>query len=82
MAMVFKVDTIEEFAVMEGNAGMSPLDYHIGDTAFSLMEKVRSGTVQTTTITRDGDAVHSRNTVISGKVMPSQYVGKCSTSIK
>ncbi len=50
---------------MEGNLGIVDVDLHIGDEAFTFMEKPASGIVQTTTVTRDGLAVHSRNTFFS-----------------
>jgi hypothetical protein len=79
LSLVFKIDTNERLAIMEGNLGMSKLDYHIGNEAFSLMESLSSGAVQTTTILEDGRAIHSRNTIILGELVPSQYKGNCKT---
>jgi hypothetical protein len=31
-----------------------------------------------TTITKSGDAVHSRNAVMQSRLIPSQYYGHCS----
>ena len=53
------------------------VNIHIGDSAFSFMEQVGYGTVQTTTITRDGLAVHSRNTVLLGEIVAAQHFGRC-----
>lgn len=75
--LLFKIDTLSHRAVMEGNAGLVDVEIYVGDEAFSFMEKVGSGTVQTTTITRDGLAVHSRNTVILGEIVAAQHFGRC-----
>lgn len=77
LPLLFKIDTLSHRAVMEGNAGLVDVEIYIGDDAFSFMEKVGSGTVQTTTITRDGLAVHSRNTVILGEIVAAQHFGRC-----
>lgn len=77
MPLVFKVDTVSGRALMEGNAGIVDVELHIGDANFSFMEKLGSGAVQTTTITRDGLAVHSRNTVILGELIAAQHFGRC-----
>lgn len=77
MLLIFKIDTISQRGFMEGNAGIVDVNIHIGDSAFSFMEQVGSGTVQTTTITRDGLAVHSRNTVLLGEIVAAQHFGRC-----
>jgi hypothetical protein len=77
LVLVFKIDTVSRRAFMEGNAGLADVDVHIGDDAFSFMERVDSGAVQTTTITRDGLAVHSRNTVMLGEIVAAQHFGRC-----
>ncbi len=78
MNLVFKIDTQSGKAFMEGNVGIVEVGLHIGDEAFSFTENVASGTIQTTTITRDGLGVHSRNTVIAGEFVAAQYFGNCS----
>lgn len=78
MFLIFKVGTISERAFMEGNAGIVDVDLHIGDSNFSFMELVGSGSVQTTTITSNGLAVHSRNTVILDEIVAAQHFGNCS----
>jgi|GEM_PF-940045 len=77
MNLIFKVDSLSHRAYMEGNNGIVEVGLHIGDDAFSFTENVASGTTQTTTITRDGEAVHSRNTVIVGEIVASQFFGRC-----
>lgn len=77
MPLTFKIDTVSQRAFMEGNAGFVEVEIYIGDEAFSFTEKVASGTIQTTTVTRDGLAVHSRNTVFLGEIVAAQHFGRC-----
>lgn len=77
MRLIFTVDTLSGRAFMEGNNGFTEVELHIGDSAFSFMEKTGAGAVQTTTITRDGDVVHSRNTVLGQKIVAGQHFGRC-----
>ena len=75
--MRLKVDTVSQRAFMEGNAGFVEVKLHVGDDAFSFTEAVGSGSVQTTTITRHGLAVHSRNTVMFNEIVAAQHFGTC-----
>lgn len=77
MTLLFKVDTFSRKAYMEGNAGIVEVDYWIGDSAFSFMEKAGSGSVQTTTVMPSGEVVHSRNTVLLGQIVAAQHFGRC-----
>lgn len=77
MLLKFTVDTVSQRAFMEGNAGFVEVEIYVGDSAFSFAEKVGSGAIQTTTVTMDGLAVHSRNTVISGEIVAAQHFGRC-----
>ena len=77
MRLIFKIDTTSQRAFMEGNAGIIEVGLHVGDAAFSLVEFAGSGAVQSTTITREGFAVHSRNTVILGEIVAAQHFGAC-----
>ncbi len=45
---------------------------------FFVIEKLPTGALQTTTVLKDGSAVHSRHTALSdNQLAPSQYYGKC-----
>ena len=77
MQLIFKVDTVSQKAYMEGNVGIVEVDFVLGDEAFSFVQNVASGAVQTTTITRDGAVVHSRNTVLFGEIVAAQHFGRC-----
>ena len=77
LPLTFRLDTVTRRAIVVGNSGFADVQMHIGDDAFSFMETLDSGAVHTTTITRDGLALHSRNTVIAGELVPSQSTGRC-----
>ena len=77
MLLVFKVDTHSKKAYMEGNAGIVEVDFHVGESAVSFTQLVGSGAIQTTTVTRDGKVVHSRNTVFLGEIVAAQHFGVC-----
>ena len=77
MRMIFRIDPLSHKAFMEGNAGITEVGLHIGGSAFSFTEKLASGAIQTTTITRDGIAVHSRHTILIEKILAAQHLGRC-----
>ena len=58
----FAFDDITEKAVMIGNNGLADLDIHAGSYGVTFMEKLRTGAVETTTITNNGSSIHSRHT--------------------
>jgi hypothetical protein len=76
-SLEFTLDTVTKKAVVIGNAGMSDVDAVGGSQALTFQERLSSGAVQTTTITNDRSSVHSRHTMINGKLTPSQYYGTC-----
>ena len=43
----------------------------------TFLEVTDSGNVTTTSIDTNGMSVHSRNTIIDGMLLPSQYYGEC-----
>ena len=43
----------------------------------SFLEVTGTGNIMTTTIVDDMSSVHSRNSALFGKLIPSQYYGKC-----
>ena len=77
LPMEFVVDTITRKAVIMGNNGMSDVAVVSGKQGITFQETLGSGAVQTTTIAKDGSSVHSRHTIMVGKLMPSQYYGTC-----
>lgn len=76
-SLEFALDTITKKAVIIGNAGMSDVAAVGGNQGITFQETLGSGAVQTTTIANDASTVHSRHTMMGGKLMPSQYYGTC-----
>lgn len=62
---------------MVGNQGSAEVKMLISELGFTFIEITGAGNVITTTIDSAGDSVHSRNTVIGGKLVPTQYYGNC-----
>ena len=56
-----------------------PIKVITGDSAITFLEVLKTGGVQSTTMNKSGDAVHSRHTLnsITGKFIPSQNYGTC-----
>ena len=73
----FHFDDITGKGVLIGRLGLSDVEAHAGNLGVTFMEKLSGGTVQTTTITNDGNSVHSRHSTLVGKLIPSQYYGRC-----
>jgi hypothetical protein len=44
----------------------------------TFIEMIDGGKVLTTTIDPSGKSVHSRNIIVEGEILPSQYYGTCS----
>ena len=76
-ALEFAGDTITGKAVIIGNNGMADVAVVSGKQGITFQETLGSGAVQTTTIAMDGSSVHSRHTIMLGKLTPSQYYGTC-----
>lgn len=77
MGFEFTIDTVTNDAFVVGNAGASRVVAYRGRDAFTFLEYLESGAVQSTTITNLGPAVHSRNTILGSGLLPSQYYGSC-----
>ena len=74
----FVVDTNKNNAYMLGNLGSTEVTIiSTGAEGVTFVEVTDTGNVMTTTITKSGDSVHSRNSVVLGDLVPSQYYGKC-----
>ena len=74
----FLSDTKTKKAYLLGNMGSSEvttIENSSGGVTF--LEITDSGNVMVTAITSSGEAVHSRNGIIAGKLIPSQYYGHC-----
>ena len=77
--LTFRLDTISNKAYMEGNNGLADVVsiYNKSEESITFVEVTSGKNVMTTTVTPDGVAVHSRNTVMFKKLVPSQYYGTC-----
>ena len=65
-------------ATMIGNAGAAPVHPVIGDDQVTFFETTASGNFMMTTIDfAQLKSVHSRHTVMTVGLVPSQYYGKC-----
>jgi len=74
----FLSDTKTKKAYLLGNLGSSEvtaIENLSGGVTF--VEITDSGNVMVTAIASSGEAVHSRNGTMVGKLIPSQYYGKC-----
>jgi len=73
----FGYDDLTGKAVLIGNNGVADVDVHLGYGSATFMEKLNSGVVQTTTVSKNGVSVHSRHTILRGEMVPTQYYGQC-----
>ena len=75
LSVEFVVDgTGQAFAV---GRNVYPVRLVVGDQGVTFLEELVTGVVQTTTIHKNGEAVHSRHTILLGEFIPSQYYGAC-----
>lgn len=79
----FLLETASGKAVIIGNNGMSDVVTMNGSEGLTFLEIISTGAVQSTTITHESlSAVHSRHSLILGKLVPSQYYGQCVTQAR
>lgn len=75
--MTFRYDLITREAFMEGNGGISSVVLREGYAGLTFLEFLPAGAVQSTTVAKNGAAVHSRHTLMFGDLVPTQYYGIC-----
>ena len=77
--LTFILDTDLDKTYMVAKNGTVDIITVVNETGggITFIEKTQVGNIMTTTITNDGNSVHSRNSVISGQLVPSQYYGAC-----
>ena len=81
-SMRFKFDDITNKAAVVGNNGVSDVSVYRGRDAITFRELLDTGAVLTTTISlKTGGSIHSRHSLMSpdGVLLPSQYLGSCSS---
>jgi len=77
--LVFVVDTSKEAAKTVGSKGSFDVEMLYSPTGgMTFIEMIDGGKVLTTTIDPSGKSVHSRNIIVEGEILPSQYYGTCS----
>ena len=77
--LTFLVDESADKAYIIGNNGSNEVAHIFRGDGRSFVEITVTGNVFVTTITPDMQAVHSRNSVMFGDLLPSQYYGRCSS---
>jgi hypothetical protein len=78
MTLIFIVDPEAGHSYMVGNLGTVEVRAQVVDgTGIVFIEPVPNGTVQVTAIDENGNAVHSRHTVMFGELVPQQFYGHC-----
>ena len=79
--LTFILDNDNSAAYVAGNQGSNPVTVVPSRHGISFIEETFSGNIMTTTITKEGNSVHSRHYVSTGAgLVPSQSYGKCFTS--
>lgn len=82
--LVFKLNILTATSfTMESSMGSTKvtlLKRQVGEP-WVFMEVSETGNIFTTTIKHGGEAVHSRNTVMGGALVPSQHYGRCTTRV-
>jgi hypothetical protein len=73
----YVVDDGTKRAYLIGNAGSSEVKEIPNASGVSFVEITDSGNIMITAISESGDSVHSRNGIMFGQLVPSQYYGKC-----
>jgi len=75
----FLLDPKSGKAYITGNSGSEEVNIILNKLGkgISFLEITGSGNVSVTTIDSDGNSAHSRNMIISRKLIPSQYYGIC-----
>ena len=75
--LTFILDDETGKAYMKGNLGTEDVQVISADSSITFVEITDTGNVMTTTIDSAGKSVHSRNSVLFGEIVPTQYYGTC-----
>lgn len=73
----FVTDTEKAKTYLMANNGSSEVQAIPNSSGVSFFEVTGTGNVMVTSITKSGEAVHSRNSIMGERLIPSQYYGKC-----
>lgn len=75
--LIFLIDSKANKSYLIGNNGSSEVKLVANTEGFTLVEVTDSGNVMVTVISAKGKSVHSRNGIMLGNIIPSQYYGTC-----
>ena len=75
--LIYSYDDSTGKAIAKGNATTISVLVHKGADAITFIEPLDSGAIQSTTITTDNKAVHSRHSIIVTMFNPHQMYGSC-----
>ena len=75
--LTFIVDKTSGKSYMLGNNGSSEVKKRESSLQISFLEVTATGNIMSTAIDSKVNSVHSRNTVMFGDLLPSQYYGRC-----
>lgn len=78
--LTFVIDRENGKAYMVGNNGSSEVEVVFNSDGITFVEITGTGNVMTTTITKNNATVHSRNSIMFGDLLASQYFGTCLAS--
>jgi hypothetical protein len=73
----FIIDSTTGKAYVLGNNGSEEVTMLSSGKGISFIEITDVGNVMVTTVDASGISVHSRNSIILGELVPSQYYGSC-----
>ena len=73
----FIVDSATGKSYLLGNAGSSEVKALEAEDRVAFLEITATGNIMSTAIDSKLNSVHSRNTIMYGELLPSQYYGKC-----
>jgi hypothetical protein len=73
----FLIDEDTKKSYMLGNNGSSKVINFTSEGQISFIEVTETKNVMSTAIDSNLNSVHSRNTIILGKLIAAQYYGKC-----
>lgn len=73
----FIVDKADGKSYLLGNNGSSEVKLLKSSDQLAFLEVTATGNIMTTAIDSKLNSVHSRNSVMFGEILPSQYYGKC-----
>ena len=75
--LTFVIDNENDKAYMVGNNGSEEVTIIPNSDGLTFIGITETGNVMATTIVKSGATVHSRNSVMFGDLIPSQFYGQC-----